>query len=204
MTITHNQTTVQPAPQRMTLEEYLNYDDGTETRYELVDGILVEMPTESPLNNTIALFLVIYFASQLGISHYRFATHHQIQVSSQKVTAREPDLIMHSEASAAAILHDGQLLRIDQPAPTLVVEVVSSSDTDKTSRNRDYVDKRREYAQRGIPEYWIIDPIANVVLVLTLVGQQYQEQRFVGDEHLVSQGFPQLNLSAVQVLTAGL
>lgn len=27
-------------PRRMTLEEYLNYDDGTETRYELVNGIL--------------------------------------------------------------------------------------------------------------------------------------------------------------------
>lgn len=45
------------ANQSMTLEEYLNYDDGTDTRYELVDGILVEMPTESPINKTIVMFL---------------------------------------------------------------------------------------------------------------------------------------------------
>jgi Uma2 family endonuclease len=78
MTITPNQTTIQPASKRMTLDEYLNYDDDTETRYELVDGILVEVPTENLLNNTIALFLVIYFSSQLGIPHHRFATYHQI------------------------------------------------------------------------------------------------------------------------------
>ena len=120
------------------------------------------------------------------------------------MTVREPDLIVYSEASAAAILQDGKLLRIDRPAPTLVVEVVSSSDKDKRSRDLDYLDKRREYGQRGIPEYWIIDLIAQVILILTLVGQEYQEQRFVGDEHLVSPALSQLDLRATQVLTAGL
>ena len=47
---------------RMTLKEYLDYDDGTDTRYELVDGILVEMGAESPLNPAIAMFLVFAFA----------------------------------------------------------------------------------------------------------------------------------------------
>jgi Uma2 family endonuclease len=42
---------------QMTLEEYLNFDDGTDTRYELVNGELVEMPSESDLNNVIAIFL---------------------------------------------------------------------------------------------------------------------------------------------------
>lgn len=32
---------------RLTFEEFLAYDDGTDTRYELVNGVLVEMPTES-------------------------------------------------------------------------------------------------------------------------------------------------------------
>ncbi|NJL23339.1 MAG: Uma2 family endonuclease, partial [Leptolyngbyaceae cyanobacterium SM1_3_5] len=35
------------ATRKLTFEEYLAYDDGTDTRYELVDGVLVEMPTES-------------------------------------------------------------------------------------------------------------------------------------------------------------
>ncbi|PZV07584.1 MAG: hypothetical protein DCF22_21775 [Leptolyngbya sp.] len=45
----------------MTIEEYLNYDDGTDTRYELVNGELSAMPTESTLNIRIAILLLAYF-----------------------------------------------------------------------------------------------------------------------------------------------
>jgi len=51
-------------PKRLTLEEYLTYDDGTDTRYELVDGVLVEMGAEDPINSTIVSFL---FAVLLGM-----------------------------------------------------------------------------------------------------------------------------------------
>jgi Uma2 family endonuclease len=51
---------------RMSLEEYLNYDDGTDTRYELEDGVLVEMGAENPLNPQTAMLLVLLFAD-LGI-----------------------------------------------------------------------------------------------------------------------------------------
>ena len=47
-----NQTTTQ----RLTFEEYLAYDDGTDTRYELVNGVLVATGAESPLNLDIAFF----------------------------------------------------------------------------------------------------------------------------------------------------
>jgi len=43
----------------LTLEEYLDYEDGTDTRYELENGVLVEMSSENPLNNTIAVFLLL-------------------------------------------------------------------------------------------------------------------------------------------------
>jgi Uma2 family endonuclease len=82
--------------------------------------------------------------------------------------------------------------------------VVSSSDTDKRSRERDYVTKRQNYAERGIAEYWIVDPIAAVIWVLTLTDQAYEEQSFVSDEYIVSSEFPHLQLTAQQVLNAGL
>ena len=90
------------------------------------------------------------------------------------------------------------------PVPDLVVEVASSSDTDRRSREQDYIRKREEYEQRGISEYWIVDPIAEVVLVLTLVEGTYNEQKFIADQKLVSTAFPKVELNAAQVLKAGL
>ncbi|MGD1949439.1 MAG: Uma2 family endonuclease [Leptolyngbyaceae cyanobacterium] len=187
----------------LTLDEYLIYDDGADTRYELVDGILAEMPTESPINKTIVMFLVSYFL-RLGVAYYRLAVGHQLEVTSEKASVREPDLVVHSEESAAAILQDGKLLRLGMPLPGLVVEVVSNSNTDPKSRERDYVEKRQEYGSLQVPEYWIIDPVAEVVFVLTLVDGSYQERKFMGDEVLISSRFPAVDLKAARLLRAGL
>ena len=186
---------------RMTLKEYLDYDDNTDLHYELVDGVLVEMGAENPLNPKIAVFLLTIFF-QLGIPATQLAIGHQIEVSSKKETSRLPELIVHSEASDAAIMADGKLLRFEMPAPILVVEVVSSSDSDKKSRDRDYIDKRSEYAARGIPEYWIVDPIEGIVLILSLQDGDYIARSFTGEMTIVSSSFPGLIITAKQVLRA--
>ena len=43
--------------QKLTFEEYLSYDDGTDNRYELIDGELIALPPESGRNDFIALYL---------------------------------------------------------------------------------------------------------------------------------------------------
>ena len=48
--------------QLMTMEDYLAYDDGTDIRYELENGTLIEMPTESSINALIARFLLFELA----------------------------------------------------------------------------------------------------------------------------------------------
>ncbi len=186
----------------MTLEEYLAYDDGTDTRYELVDGVLVEMGAENPLNPRIAMMLAFAFA-RLGVPEEHIVIGHQVGVSSTKATARQPDLMIHTPESDAAIFDDGKLLRAGFAPPMLVVEVVSNSKTDKRSHDRDYQEKTLEYAERGIREYWIIDPDFAVVKVGTLVAGAYVFRDFMGDEAIVSPTFPAFSRTAVQVLTAG-
>jgi Uma2 family endonuclease len=182
----------------MTLEDYLNYDDGTDTRYELVDGTLVAMPPESTLNTQIATFLLATFL-QLGIPHTRLGIRHQLAVAGAKATAREPDLMLHSEESAAAINNLAQaLLTHDMPPPALIVEVVSPK-----QENQDYRYKRTEYAARHVPEYWIVDPIAAKVTVLEWVDGLYEERIYQGSERVVSLLFPALELTAKQILSAG-
>lgn len=53
--------------------------------------------------------------------------------------------------------------------PDLVVEVVSPD-----HRGHDWEVKRREYAQAGIPEYWIVDPQAKTATVFKLSGKSYR------------------------------
>ena len=47
-----------------------------------------------------------------------------------------------------------------------VVEVLS--DDDRAWRELDWITKRTEYSQAGIPEYWIVDPETETITVLTL------------------------------------
>jgi Uma2 family endonuclease len=205
VTITYDRSETSATAKRMSLEEYLAYDDGTATRYELVDGVLVEMGAESTINNWIAGFLFGFFI-QLGIPAYRLGFKQKVQVKSKFVSARDPDLIIHSDASAAAI--DGRTevcLTLDDPNPLILVEVVSPGAPGEENYDRDYVQKLSEYANRNVPEYWIVDPDPDraVVKVGTLIGSAYQFQDFTGNQVIQSRTFPSLKLTAEKVLTAG-
>jgi Uma2 family endonuclease len=185
------------------IEEYLDYEDGTDTRYELVDGVLVEMAPESPLNILIARFLLVSFI-QMGIPIERVGDKQQIAVTSAQVTAREPDLTVHSEGSAIAILTQKKaLLGLDMPNPLLVIEVVSPGEPGSKNYDRDYVEKPREYAARGIPEFWQVDPDRAVVTVLWLENGVYRPREFRGSDRVSSPTFPELALTAEQILNVG-
>lgn len=194
----------QAKPRFRTIEEFLTYDDGTHTRYELVDGVLVDMGAESTINTLIAGFLFLQFAA-LGIPGYRIGFKQWIAVSRSSATARDPDLIVHSEGSFDSIRGRSQaLIPADAPAPLLIVEVVSPGDEQSENYQRDYVEKPKEYAARGIPEFWQVDPERSTVTVLKLEGEAYQSEVFRGDELIVSRTFPELHLTAEQILKAGL
>jgi len=186
--------------QKMTLEEYLNYDDGTDTHYELVNGELVVMPPESDLNQRIAIFLLIYF-SQQGIPAYRLRVGTEMVVSGSRATTRLPDLMVLSEELATALEGASRsTITLDMPPPELVVEVVSPG---KKDIDRDYRYKRSEYAARGIAEYWIVDPIEERVTVLEWVEGLYEERVFQGNERIVSLLLPDLDLTCERVMNAG-
>jgi Uma2 family endonuclease len=186
----------------MSLEEYLTYDDGTDDRHELVDGVLVEMGAEKRLNEKIALWLLGQFLQWVPVDLIARGT--QISVKSKSVTVRNPDLMVLTEVLDQFLSAANQsLITFKMPPPMLVIEVVSPGDEESKNYTRDYEDKANEYADREIPEYWIVDPVREVVLVLTLKGKRYQRKRFQGQMAIVSPTFPDLNLTAEQVLRAG-
>ncbi|NJN89190.1 MAG: Uma2 family endonuclease [Leptolyngbyaceae cyanobacterium SL_5_14] len=183
------------ASKLMTLQEYLNYDDGTEKFYELVNGELVEMPPESELNRRIAMFLVIYFA-QRGIPFQRLTLKTEIVVSGSRATVRFPDVMILSE-ELEAVLRGARrsTVMLDMPPPLLVIEIVSPK-----QEKRDYRYKRSEYAARGIAEYWIVDSIQQKVTVLEWVEGLYEEKVYEGDRAIASPLLGFLNLTTSQIL----
>jgi len=186
------------ASKLMTLQDYLEYDDGTDKRYELVDGVLSEMPPESNLNNQIASFL---FATllQIGVPYHQLRMKVQVAVSGGRATAREPDFLVLSEDSAAALEGSTQcLITHDMPPPLLVVEVVSPR-----QESRDYRYKRAEYAARQIPEYWIVDPTNQKVTVLNWVDGLYEEVVMKGAQRIASPQLSTLKTTAAEILAAG-
>ena len=198
MVISTSQRTTVSQSQPLTLQEYLEFDDGTDRIYELIDGIPTAMPTESNLNTRIASFLFASFL-QLGILHDRLSMTTEIAVSGRLANSRKPDLTVLSEDAAIAL--DGakqQFITHDMPPPALVVEVVSPY-----QESRDYRHKRTEYAGRHIPEYWIVDPIASKVTILQWVDGLYEGKEYKGDETIISLLFPDLDLTAAKILSAG-
>ncbi|HIK29776.1 MAG TPA: Uma2 family endonuclease [Oscillatoriales cyanobacterium M59_W2019_021] len=183
---------------KLTLEEYLNYDDETDTKYELIDGELVAMPPETNRNNRIAIYLLSKFLKIVPF-YLICCQDTEIVVTGRKTRVRLPDLMVLTEELFAAIEGKRATITQDMPPPALVVEVVSPG---KANEDRDYRYKRSEYAARGIPEYWIVDPDRSKVTVLTLVDGFYEEAIFEGDRAIESITFPHLKLTASQVLMA--
>ncbi len=186
---------------RITLKEFLSYDDGTETRYELVDGVLVEMGTESTGNVQIAMLLIETFLHLVG--RKRVGIKQKIEVRSRYASARDVDLMIHSEESRVAIRGRSEAcLFLGEPNPLLMIEVVSPGPESSENYQRDYVQKSAEFADRGIAEFWQIDLQREWVRVGTLVSGAYQFVTFRGDRAIFSPTFPELKLIALEILGA--
>jgi Uma2 family endonuclease len=195
---------VQAKPRFKTIEEYaaLTTSDLPECRFELVDGEIVEMGAENDRNNEIASFLFSVLLQYVPFYLLRRGT--EIEVTSQYVTCREPDLMVLTEETRNAMQRDKRsIVTLIMPPPALVVEVVSPGNEEGDNYQRDYVHKPQEYAARGIPEYWRIDPSREVVAVLVLEGSTYQVTEFRQGDRVISPTFKEMFLTAEQVLNPG-
>jgi Uma2 family endonuclease len=188
---------------RITIEEYLIYKDGTDTRYELVDGELVRMSLGTGEHGDISEFINDRFKAEikrLGLDWV--AKDMKIGIQSPRgtrwETARIPDVVVLPLEQWNSLKKRESLIPLNEPPPLLVVEVVSPSTV-----TVDYRAKHSEYAVLDIPEYWIVDPIDLKVTVCILKDGAYTDVMFIGDLTIVSPTFPELGLTAIEVLNAG-
>ena len=155
-------------------EEYLSLDTNRLIEYSHGQLEVLPMPTFS--HQRLVAFLyrsLMGFIEERGLGVVMFAPL-RIQLWSGKY--REPDLVF------MATEHADRLGEQYWRGADLVMEIVSPDDP-----QGDTVTKRREYAQAGIPEYWIVDPADMSITVFTLRGREYAlHGEFVASETATS------------------
>lgn len=153
-----------PPQGQWTEGEYLRLTESTNKLVELTDGNLrvLEMPTTA--HQLIVEFLLDVFQAFVkpkGLGLILFAP---LRVKIRNRKFREPDLVFMLAEHADRMGNDYWT------GADLVVEIVSDS---KEGRKRDLQEKREDYAEAGVPEYWIVDPVEKRITVLTLANGRY-------------------------------
>jgi Uma2 family endonuclease len=195
-----SQSTEIVTAKRLTFEEYLAYNDSTDTRYELVNGELIPMSLGTGKHGAIAEFLNDCFKDEAKKQGFPWTSKDmRIGVRSPRGgrwdTSRIPDVTVLLMEQWESLGNREAVIELDEPPPILVVEVVSES-----TKNADYRSKRSEYAVLNISEYWIVDPVDGLVTVCSLSEGFYDAASFRGEERIQSLIFPGLDLTAEQVL----
>ncbi len=146
-----------------TEEQYLKLTNQTNHLIEFTDGEIEVLPIPTRRHQVILLLLYEFFKAML---HPRggivLVAPLRLQVRPGKF--REPDVLM--------LLHkdDQRNQEAFWLGADIVVEIVSPDRPE-----RDTADKPVDYAEAGIPEYWIVNPINDTITVLVLDGETYRE-----------------------------
>lgn len=191
----------QAKPRFASFEEYLALDPGDlpEGRFEYVDGELVELMPESSWNDEIAAYLFLALVG-MGISFRLIKTGTcEVEVIGRPRT-RIPDLVIlreeHPELTRRRLTITRQM-----PPPRLIAEVISPG---LENRERDTIDKRRQYAEINVPEYWLIDPELQTLTILKLENGSYIDHAVFRSADIIhSVTFGKLPFTANQILQAG-
>lgn len=183
---------------------------GSDNRYELIDGEVFDLePTGQ--HEEVAAFITAKICVQIERAGLPWFVLQRglLRPSNAGMTAFRPDIAVvdQDELIKEPFWSDQSILTLGSSIK-FVAEVVSSN------WQNDYARKVEDYAALGIPEYWIADyaglggtrhigkPKQPTLSICSLANGEYEIQQLRGSEILVSPTFPQLRLTAEQVLRA--
>lgn len=144
------------------VEQYLALTRQTNHLIEFTDGVIEVLPMPTREHQAISLFLTLAFLAFVrprgGVVFYA-----PLRLQVRPGAFREPDILLLCDARDPRNQNEFWL------GADLVVEIVSPDNPE-----RDTVEKPRDYAQAGIPEYWIVHPLDETITVLVLERDAYR------------------------------
>jgi Uma2 family endonuclease len=153
---------------RWTEQDYFDierYRDGVHPLLELSNGGLEVLSIPTELHQLIAAYLFKMLTAFTDAKAPGLVPFMGLRVGLETGRFREPDVVYLSAE------HSARRREKYWEGADLIMEVVSP---DPDDRKRDLVTKPVEYAQAGVPEYWIIDPQEKWVRVFVLEDQAYK------------------------------
>lgn len=152
---------LEPLQGLWSVEQYLTLTNQTNHLIEFTDGVIEVLPMPTKKHQAISLFLLL---SLLAFVRPRGGAvfYAPLRIAVRPGKFREPDLLLVVDKDDPRAQDEFWL------GADFVVEIVSP---DKPKRDTE--EKPRDYAEAGIPEYWIVNPLDETITVLTLVGDSY-------------------------------
>jgi Uma2 family endonuclease len=161
-----------PAQGKWSHEDYLRLTDDTNWLIEYTAGHIEVLPMPTIEHQLIVRFLIDMLRSFVEPKKLGIVLFAPVRVYVDPNNYREPDVVF---STMERLTKSGN--RYFQGAD-LVMEVVSD---DPESHERDFEKKVSDYAEGGIPEYWIVDPQEKKITVLALAGKAYEQHGVFGE-----------------------
>lgn len=181
-------------------------------RYELHDGVIIEMAQPTGEHEDVTGFLVC----RVSVEIYKLNLPYIIPKTAlvkppENASGYSPDvLLINRDNLVNEPLWKKESTVADGASIPFVIEVVSTNWRD------DYHKKFADYELMGIPEYWIIDyaalggrefigdPKQPTIFVCELINGEYVRKMYRGNDLIISPRFPDINLTAQQVFDSAL
>ena len=203
---------IQTLPKVTTFDEFVAFlPENSGLRYELHNGNIIEMAQPVGDHEEVKSFLGVEIPFEIKRLGLPYGIPNQVIVRPEgKDSGYFPDILVINRTNLIneprwkkeSILSQGASI-------ALAIEIVSTNWRD------DYYLKFADYEEMGITEYWIIDyaalggrnfignPKQPTISICNLVDDEYQVSKFQNSDRLISQIFPELNLTAIQIFQAG-
>ncbi len=203
---------IQTLPKVTTFDEFVAFlPENSGLRYELHNGNIIEMAQPVGDHEEVKSFLGVEIPFEIKRLGLPYGIPNQVIVRPEgKDSGYFPDILVINRTNLIneprwkkeSILSQGASI-------ALAIEIVSTNWRD------DYYLKFADYEEMGITEYWIIDyaalggrnfignPKQPTISICNLVDDEYQVSKFQNSDRLISQIFPELNLTTIQIFQAG-
>jgi Uma2 family endonuclease len=204
---------IQTTPKTIAFDEFVAwYPENSVHKYELHNGVIVEMPLGTGRHSRVTGFTRDEISAEIRrLKLPYFIPGDCLLKPVRDEAGYQPDAIVLDNVAIAnesrwekeSVITMGSSVR-------LVVEVVSTNWQD------DYLVKVADYERLGIPEYWVVDyaalggrrfignPKQPTISIYQLVDGEYQISQFQGNDIIESLAFPELKLTAEKIFFAGL